>query len=218
MATGTGEGAKAFEVRLALPSDVEQLAALHEATFTPEEHLLILFGTPVLRPIYRWFVASPETFTVVATANGEVVGLCTACDRPYNAPMIRRNRLALVLGALRHPGALFHPEIVKRLKGVLFRSGGGTASVAEANPPAQFGFFAVRKDHHGTPVAESLLRQAVLECRRRQWQRVRAGVYKKNLPARFMYSKLGFQENKRLRTEQMVFVELELTGESGAAR
>lgn len=210
------EGTKPFEVRLAQLDDVDQLAALHEATFTPQEHLLILFGSSVLRPVYRWFVSSPETFTVVATAAGAVVGLCTACDRPYNGPMVRRNRLALVLGALRHPGALFHPEIQRRLKGAVTGPKGGKAA-AETDPPAQFGFLAVHRDYHGTAVAEALLRHAVQQCRLRRWQRVRAGVYKQNLPARFMYSKLGFQENKALRTEQMVFVELGLFEENGAA-
>ncbi|QWV95956.1 GNAT family N-acetyltransferase [Geomonas nitrogeniifigens] len=209
------EGAKEFEVRLAQPGDVDQLAALHQATFTPQEHLLILFGTTVLRPIYRWFVDSPETFTVAASVAGRIVGLCTACDRPYNGPMVRRNRLALALGALRHPGVLFHPEIQRRLKAALTGPKKGEAA-AETDPPAQFGFLAVHREYHGTPVAEALLRRAVEECRVRQWRRVRAGVYKQNLPARFMYSKLGFQENKALRTEQMVFVELDLCNGNGA--
>ena len=207
--TGKIHETPGFEVRLAQLPDVDQLVALHRTTFTPQEHLLILFGTPVLRPVYRWFVESPETFTVVATIAGTVVALCTACDRPYNGPMVRRNRLALALGALRHPGTLFHPEIRRRLKRAL--TGPKKGAVAfEADPPAQFGFFAVHRDYHGTSVAEALLRQGVEECRRRRWKRVRAGVYQQNLPARFMYSKLGFKENKALRTAEMVFVELDL--------
>jgi len=202
-----------FEVRLAALADVDRLVGLHVATFTPEEHLLILFGAPVLRPIYRWFVSSPETFTMVATSGGEVVGLCTACNRPYNGPMIRNNMFALALGALRHPLVLFHPEIVARLRRALsFSRRSGRAACQELDPPAQLGFLAVSPQYHGAQVGESLVQQAIRECGRRHWNRVRAGVYKKNLPARFMYSKLGFKENKGLRTEQLVFVEIDLAG------
>jgi ribosomal protein S18 acetylase RimI-like enzyme len=199
-----------FLVRLALLEDVKKLVELHLATFTPHEHLLIVFGTSVLRPVYRWFVRSPDTFTMVATVKDEVVGLCTACSRPYNGPMIRNNAISLVLGVLRHPWGLFHPEIVRRLRKACSFSREGDRTYLESEPPAQLGFLAVRKDYHGTSVGESLVRQAITECGRRKWTRIRAGIYKNNLPARFMYAKLGFKENRMLRSEQLVFVELDL--------
>lgn len=202
---------KPFEVRIAVPTDVDELVGLHVATFTPEEHLLILFGNAVLQPIYRWFVSSSETFTVIATSEGAIVGLCTACSRPYNWPMIRSNWFALALGIMRNPQALFHPEIVKRLRKVIsFLSSSDASQPPETVPPAQLGFLAVRKDYLGAHVGDSLVRHAVEECCRRNWKRVRAGIYTKNLPARFMYAKLGFKENKALRTEQLVVVELNL--------
>lgn len=200
-----------FEVRLAVPADVDGLVELHAATFTPEEHLLILFGTAVLRPIYRWFVASSETFTVIATSGGAIVGLCTACSRPYNGPMIRSNWFALAVGIMRNPQVLFHPEIVKRMrKGFSALRSSAAPQTLDTTPPAQLGFLAVRKDFLGAQVGDALVRQAVDECCRRNWRRVRAGIYTKNLPARFMYAKLGFKENRALRTEQLVVVELNL--------
>jgi ribosomal protein S18 acetylase RimI-like enzyme len=199
-------------IRYARCDDVEELVKLHLACFTPHEHMLIVFGESVLRPIYLWFVSSKETFTMVATSGGEIVGLCTACRRPYNWPMVRSNFFALTLGVLRHPQALFHPEVVARFRNIFsfLRCGNRNSRPLDISPPAQLGFLAVRQDYHGTLAGESLVRQTVEECQRRKWKWVRAGIYKKNLPARFMYAKLGFKENKALRTEQLVFVEVNL--------
>lgn len=203
------ESSLRIQVRQARVDDVPGLIRLHMECFSPKEHLLMLFGERALRSIYHWFVASPETFTVVGTSGNAIVGLCTVCRTAFNRPMVRHNASALLIGALTHPRALFHPAVVARLRTFVSATNKPASVAAESSSPAQLGFLAVHREFHGTQTGELLVRAAVEGCRRRCWKGVRAGIYKDNLPARFMYAKLGFKKNTAISTDELTFVELD---------
>jgi GNAT superfamily N-acetyltransferase len=188
------------------------MVELHLQCFTPAEHLLVLCGAPALGAIYRWFATSPETFAILAMAGNRIVGLCTACQRPYHGPMIRNNAAALVLGALRRPWIFFHPAFKAWLKAAL--TGGKKHGAVQESPeqkgPAQLGFLAVHESFLGARLGEAMLKRAAAECQSRGWSWIRAGIYQTNLPARFMYTKLGWKENKQLRAGPLIFMEIKL--------
>ena len=202
-----------LRIRRGTLADLAGMLALHHTIFTPETNLLTVFGESVVRSGYKWFVDSPLTFSIVAEIDGRVVGYCTACARPYSRRMFVRTMPLILWALLRSPRILFFElKILKRVKELLrLRRNHNGRRPASSESVAQLGMVAVDADYRGRGVATDLLLSVVGECRKRNCRRLRAGVYKRNLPARSRYERLGFVESKDQETESRIFMELDLT-------
>ncbi len=199
-----------IQIRQGQLADLDEIVALHYAIFTPDEHLLMVFGPSVVKRAYRWFIDSPDTFAIVAEDDGRFAGFCTACARPYTRPMLLNILPSILQALLRRPQIFLAPKLLNRVKELLLR--GNRKQSLPSEPPAQFGLLAVHPDYHGSEAPSKLVLGTISECRKRTWQKVIAGMYKSNLPCRFHFAKLGFKENSEWETDSLVFMELDLRG------
>lgn len=195
-----------MHIRQGTTSDLSSILALHYTIFTPEDHLLMVFGESVVERAYRWFIDTDDTFALVAEDDGRLGGFCTVSTRPYTRPMLLNVLPSMLASTIRRPRALLDPKLRARVKELLKRKRPDGLS----GSPAQFGILAVHPDHQGTTVPTELVTAAVEECRRRGCDRLIAGIYKDNLAARFHFMKLGFTEEPSWETDSLVFMQNEL--------
>jgi len=197
-----------IQIRRGRLADLDDIVALHYSIFTSDTHLLMIFGEPVVKRAYRWFIDSPDAFAIVAEDGTRFVGICTACARPYTRPMLLNILPSIVQALLLHPQILLDPKLLNRVKELFVR--GARKQLQPSEPPAQFGPLAVHPDYHGSEAPTKLVLGTISECRKRCWQKVIASIYKSNLPSRFHFAKLGFQENSDWETDSLIFMELDL--------
>ena len=63
----------------------------------------------------------------------------------------------------------------------------------------------------GAGIGKSLIESAIIECRRRGWDEMITAIHRDNLPARFMYRTLGFEEFSQLSHDDLVGIRLRTT-------
>lgn len=198
-------------IRFATLDDTEDLLALHLRSFTPEKHLAVRLGESYMRAVYRWFIASDETFTIVAEENGKILGFTTICDRSYNRPMLRATWSHALAALLKRPLMAFHRDLAGRFLVNVFRKRGvGEGNSSQEKDVAHLAFIAVSPEARGKGVGASILYFGKSETFKRNRKALRAGVYKQNIASIRMFSKCGFSEVLGIDTPKVLFMETPL--------
>ncbi|WP_306589639.1 GNAT family N-acetyltransferase [Geothrix sp. 21YS21S-4] len=198
--------AKSFQVTTATRLDLNALVDLHVRCFTGHDHIPVRLGKAFIEAVYRWFLASPDICVLVARQGERIIGFTTLADRPYNLPMMRACRRELIRGCLRHPGALFHREIVGRALRMFARS----KPQAQEQKVAQIAFTAVDEDYRRLGVGKALKDASIRVCRERGMAAVTTGVRRKNHRARQLNERAGFVEVPAQSTDRLIHLRLEL--------
>ena len=193
-----------LRIRRAVSSDVERLVDLHYRVFDERTHLAMLFGRTFVHAAYRWYSDSPEAFTLVAHVGGQAEGSCTVNRGSYYV-VFRRNIRALVGSLLRKPGVLVNKAVWRRL-GALRRKRGHTAGDV-----AYLAYLTVSDAGRRGGSGKVLVAAAIEECRRRRWGEVVTAIHRDNVPARFMYKTLGFEDFPDLTHDDLVGIRLRIT-------
>jgi ribosomal protein S18 acetylase RimI-like enzyme len=185
-------------------TDVDALVDLHYRVFDERTHLAMLFGRGFLQAAYRWYSGSPDAFTLVAEMDGRLEGSCTVNRGSYYV-VFRKNVPALARAVLSKPRLLLEKAIWRRLLALPVRR------LSNAGDRAYLAYLAVSPVGRGAGIGKSLIEAAIIECRRRGWDEMITAIHRDNLPARFMYRTLGFEEFSQLSHDDLVGIRLRTT-------
>lgn len=205
-----------YSYRRARLDDVPGIVEVHYSCFTEETNTLTYFGRDFIEAIYRWLVASPICFTMVAEHGSEIVAFESACDRPYYGPMMLHNWRAALRAVFRQPAVLLAKPVRERLLLVPSRlvrrlAGKGLPDPFQGVRPASLVLMGVRPDHRtGFEIASQLLIRVRDEGRARGWKKVCGAIYRDNIAAIFLYKINGFRPVPELETEFWTFVAQDL--------
>jgi GNAT superfamily N-acetyltransferase len=192
-------------IRRGTAADLVALVDLHYRVFDEHTHLAMLFGREFLHAAYDWYTHAPNAFTLVAEADGRLHGSCTVNRGSYYA-VFYRNMPVLAKTLIRHPALLIHPAIRKRLRALpQRRARNGRAQSCQS---AYLAYLTVDPAGWGAGIGKQLVAAAVAECRRREWTEIVTAIHRDNLPARFMYRTLGFQDFPALTQGDLVGIRL----------
>src|SRR5688500_5177379 len=170
----------------------------------------MLFGRAFLHAAYRWYSTAPEAFTLVAEMDGQLRGSCTVNRGSYYV-VFRKNICALATAVLRRPRILFHETLWKRLCALRVRR-----SSLDGHR-AYLAYLAVDPAGREAGVGKELIKAAIAECRSRGWDEMITAIHRDNVPARFMYRTLGFEESSELNHDDLVGVRLRSSPPPGPA-
>ena len=200
-----------IRIRRGRPEDVEALLDLHYRVFDERTHLAMLFGRPFLHAAYRWYSTIPDAFTLVAEIDGKPEGSCTVNRGAYYL-VFRKNIAALATAVLLRPGIFINKALWKRLRGLRRRRSSLDAQ------RAYLAYLAVTPAGREAAVGKTLIKAAMTECRRRGWNEIITAVHRDNVPARFMYKTLGFEEFSEASHDDLVGIRLRRSSPLGLAR
>lgn len=191
-------------IRLATSADVEALTDLHCACFRPEEHVPLMLGRDYVRATYRWHVATPRVYTLVAETGDRIAGLIGVCNGAYTLPMFIACFAQLGVSLLKHPSLLFRRPLWLRL---LRRPKESVAGRGITKRPgfAQVTNVAVDPRLRGEGVFSALIQAVAQHSRARGSRAVRVGIYKTNEASRRAFAKAGWVETPELETPDTVF-------------
>lgn len=190
-----------IEIRRGRLDDVEGLVDLHYRVFDERTHLTMLFGRGFLHAAYRWYSDSPEAFTVVATVKGRLEGACAVNQGSYYM-VFTKNKEALVRAILSKPSVLLSRAVWRRLSTLRLRY------ASTAGNPAYLAYLAVSAAGREAGIGKELIIAAIAECRRRGWVDIMTATHRDNVPARFMYKILGFEEFAAISHDGLVGIRL----------
>jgi ribosomal protein S18 acetylase RimI-like enzyme len=190
-----------IEIRRGRLVDVDSVVDLHYRVFDERTHLTMLFGRSFLHAAYRWYSDSPDAFTVVGTVKGRLEGACAVNQGSYYM-VFRKNTGALVRAILRKPGVLFNRAVWRRLATLRFRYASTAAN------RAYLAYLAVSPAGREAGIGKDLITAAIAECRRRGWVDIMTATHRDNVPARFMYKILGFEEFAAISHDGLVGIRL----------
>jgi ribosomal protein S18 acetylase RimI-like enzyme len=185
-------------------SDVDALVDLHYRVFDERTHLAMLFGRAFVRAAYRWYSESRDAFTLVAEMNGRLEGSCTVNRGSYYVVFLK-NGPALARAVLSKPGLVLEKAIWRRLLALRARR------LSNAGDRAYLAYLAVSPTGRETGIGKGLIAAAIVECRRRGWDEMITAIHRDNVPARFMYRTLGFEEFSQLSHDDLVGIRLRTT-------
>ena len=185
-------------------SDVDALVDLHYRVFDERTHLAMLFGRAFVRAAYRWYSESRDAFTLVAEVNGRLEGSCTVNRGSYYVVFLK-NGPALARAVLSKPDLVLEKAIWRRLLALRARR------LANAGDRAYLAYLAVSPAVRETGIGKALIAAAIVECRRRGWDEMITAIHRDNVPARFMYRTLGFEEFSQLSHDDLVGIRLRTT-------
>ncbi len=191
-------------IRLATLNDLDEVTDLHLASFSPDDHIPVMFGPRYVKAMYRWQIRSPEAYTLVAEEDGKIVGLLGMCDKPYTRPMFMACFGEFILSLLKKPTLLLQGKLWQRL----FRDSklSGKGKMIARNPGiAQMTIGAVDKDHRGSGIFPALVDATKSFSKARGSRAIRAGIYKTNMSSRRVFIKGGWIETPELETSDTVF-------------
>ena len=187
----SGVSVRTRAVRRGSAVDVEGLVDLHYRVFDEHTHQTMLFGRDFLRAAYRWYCESPEAFALVVDVNGRVEG-SVAVNRGSYYRVFRKNLPALASAIVRAPRVVFNKAMWKRLAAFRIKRR------PKDGEPAYLAYLTVSPAGREAGAGRDLIEAAIMECRRRGWDEIRGAIHRDNVPARFMYKILGFEERAEL--------------------
>ena len=114
-------GKNEYHVRMAAPNDIEKLLELHMKTFTTKNNFAIHLGRDYIKALYSWFIFKKGNYVVVADSQGKIAGLSAVSDRPYSAPALLACKREVIIGILKKPYLIIHPELIRRFGRVAFK-------------------------------------------------------------------------------------------------
>jgi GNAT superfamily N-acetyltransferase len=195
---------KSLSVRIATLKDLDRVTYLHLASFRPDEHVPVMLGSRYVKATYRWLISSPEAYTLVAEADGKIVGLTGMCDKPFTKPMFMACLGEFILSLLKKPTLLFQGKLWQRL----FRDSKSSSKgelMARRSGMAQMTIGAVDANYRGFGVFPALVEATKSFSKARGSRAIRAGIYKTNMPSRRVFVKGGWFETPELETLDTVF-------------
>jgi GNAT superfamily N-acetyltransferase len=195
---------KSLFIRLATLKDLEKVTDLHLASFRPDDHVPVILGPRYVKATYRWQIRSPEAYTLVAEADGKIVGLLGMCDKPYTRPMFIACFSEFILSLLRKPTLLFQGKLWRRVLRDSKSSSKGEM-IAKHSGMAQMTIGAVDADYRGNGVFPALVDATRSFSKARGSRAIRAGIYKTNMSSRRVFIKCGWIETPELETSDTVF-------------
>ena len=196
--------AHSFKIRLAYEKDVDQLTALHVASFRPEDHVPMMLGNNYVNATYRWQVSGKHAYTLVAEHDSKVIGLIAVCDGPFTYPMFMACLPEFFKSIITRPNLLFKKKLWNRL----FRRpdiSKTSKNIADYPGFAQMTIGAVDADFRGQGVFPALVEATKIYSKDRGSRAIRAGIYKNNQPSRRVFIKNGWIETSELETSDTVF-------------
>jgi GNAT superfamily N-acetyltransferase len=194
----------ALTTRIATGADVEAMATLHLASFSPDEHLGALLGPGFVRASYHWHVSDDAAYVIVAELDGKLVGLLGMCDGPFTTRMMRGCIPAFLGVFARRPWLVLDRRLWKRLARAK-ASAEWVSRFCSTDGVAQMTIGAVDASARGHSVFSSLIRRCEDVSRSRGIGAVRAGVYRSNEPCRRAFVKSGWVEVPALCSQDTVF-------------
>jgi ribosomal protein S18 acetylase RimI-like enzyme len=195
-----------IQITLGTLEDVESLVTLHYKCFTKKDHIAMRFGKPFILASYKWFVASPDTFVLIARDGADLVGFQSVSERPYDAPMLRAGWREAFIGLIFHPWLAIHPELLGRLLRLLLKK---HKDSLESNRVAQLAFIGVDPKVQGRGIGKALVIAAVRSCRERGMKAITTGVMRQNLRSKAMLEGAGFFEVPELGTKRFIHLRLD---------
>ena len=193
-----------FVIRKATLEDLEKVTALHLASFHSDDHVPVMIGPSYVKATYKWQISSPEAYTLVADANGKIVGLVGMCDKSFTRPMFMACLGALFQSLLKKPSLLFQRKLWDRL----FRDSKSSSkgeTMARCPGMAQMTIGVVDSDYRGYGVFPALVEATKSFSSARGSRGIRAGIYKINNSSRRVFIKGGWIETPELETSDTVF-------------
>jgi hypothetical protein len=194
----------ALTIRMATRTDVEAMAKLHLASFSPDEHLGTLLGPGFVRASYHWHVSDNAAYAIVAELDARIVGLLGMCDGPFTTRMILGCLPAFVGALARRPRLLVDRGLSKRLTRAK-ASEEWVGRFCSTRGVAQMTIGAVDAAARGHSVFPALIKRCEDISRSRGIGAVRAGVYRLNESCRRAFVKSGWTEVPALGSEDTVF-------------
>jgi GNAT superfamily N-acetyltransferase len=194
-----------FTIRLASTQDLDALADLHCDCFKAEDHVPVMLGKHYVRATYRWLVTGGEAYTLVADADGRIVGIIAVADRSFTQPMFKACLGEFMLSLLRNPKLLFEKKLWDRLFRRSDDMSGAGEKIASHPGVAQMTIGAVAADYRGQGVFPALVEATKTFSTQRGSRAIRAGIYKPNTPSRRVFIKGGWIETPQLETSDTVF-------------
>ena len=210
-----------FTTRLATPADVDSLAELHCASFSPEDNILATLGNRYVRAMHRWQVNEEKAYTLIAESEGRIIGFLGHHEGSYGWSMFRACLGEFLLSMLKNPLLVFNKDLWQRL----FRRPHSADDIWNrlANyPGVERGTNgAVDAEFRGKGVFPALLEASKAVAESRGTRAFLGGVYKPNRAMQRALMKAGFIETE-LETHDTVilvcFLDPTLPDELGLAR
>jgi len=195
-------------IRKATLDDLEILVDLHYKSFTPREHLGMLWGRRFIHAVYHWLIDDNANFTIVAETGGCVVGMTNVSDSRYDTPMFLHTLPWVLLGFLKKPWLLLHPAFLERLMEKIFLK--KKAFSRETEQTANLAFIAVDISMRDHGIGHKLLEAAKNISRERGNKLIWTRVYKINTASIRAFEKSGFKSIPDRQTSTTLFMKARL--------
>jgi ribosomal protein S18 acetylase RimI-like enzyme len=195
------EDYEGYSIRRATVGDLEGLTRLHCASFTPDEHVPVMFGESYVRATYRWQLTQDSVYVLVADDHGRVIGLISVSDGSFTLPMLKACMGEMIKSLAKHPALLFKPQVWKRLIRRTSSDNKQADAIAHTPGMAQMIIGAVDSECRGRRIFPALIDATVVESTKRGTRAIRAGVYKRNIPVQRAFIKAGWLEAPLFETE-----------------
>jgi GNAT superfamily N-acetyltransferase len=199
-------GAETIKYREATPADIDALVDLHFTSFTAREHMAIYLGRDFIRTMYRWFLDSPRTVTIVAEEQDGIVGLHTACNGPYFSLMFTENKAATLRAIMLRPWVICYPTIIRRLLRAFFAKNHRLQELSADKSFMNLGIIAIHPDYRHKGLGIALLEGLVKEGRKRGWHKFYLITYKRNKLAALTLKSSGGWRQEPLGKDKLLWI------------
>ena len=196
-----------YSFTFATLEDVDALVTLHYKCFTEADHIAMEFGKRFIYSTYRWFVTSPGSFVVVAKQGENLVGFQSVSAFPYDGRMLLASRREAFIGLLSRPWLVFHPELLRRLFGLLLRR---HKKILDHKKIGQLAFVGVDPGIQGKGIGKAIIKATVTICRERGMDELITGVLKHNTRSIAMLEGAGLVIAPELETKRYVYLRMNL--------
>jgi ribosomal protein S18 acetylase RimI-like enzyme len=198
-------------IRTANVLDLDSLVDLHHTSFTRKTNIITRLGEKFIRTSYEWFIASEETYVIVAELNNLLVGLTAVCDRPYVGPLLKNCWIEALTGSISHPAIIFDKMIWSHLFNLLLNYREKKGDKPDLSNSAHLAYIAVHPGYQGKKVGTKLLNHSKEIALKRGKIYHYAGVYRNNTNSQRMFEACGHVILKESEIDNIIVMRAELT-------
>ena len=192
---------KIIHVRMAVPNDIEKLVELHMITFTTKDNFAMHLGRDYIKALYSWFIFAKGNYVVVADSQGKIAGLSAVSDRPYSGPALLACKKEVIIGILKKPYLIIHPELIRRFCRVTFKK----RSEALLNA-SYIAYGLVDKEFRRTGIITALRQEIYRISRSFGINKVISVMKRDNIPIKKWNIKMGAVEIKDWSTKRFIYM------------
>jgi GNAT superfamily N-acetyltransferase len=156
--------------------------------------------------MYRWFIDSPRTVTIVAEDQGKIIGLHTGCNGPYYSLMFTENKAATLQAIVLHPWIIFYPTIIRRLLEALFAKNHRLHELSKNKSYMNFGIIAIHPDYRQKGLGVALADGLVKEGCKKGWRKFYLITYKGNKIAALTLKRSGGWKQEPLGKDKVLWI------------